>query len=578
MLDAVFQQNRTNLANEIFTKNKEALLYSISEIKKVKDISHIYAYDDDGRLLLSDDNTGSDYLSESEAQDLVKKFSFYEMSKNGIPFAVYANGVKYLGECPGYVKIFYDLREFKKDLFLNKINFIAQLSVTFLILFGVLNLFLFKSVIRPASALRDAIKKVSEGSLGEKADITSRDEIGQMAGDFNKMSSMLQKQHKDLLASREMLQLVIDNIPQMIFWKDNGSIFLGCNKNFAKSININEPEDIINKKYEEIPWDKEMLASFQTIMKEAMDSDKPRLHIEKQFNLSGKDIYLDTSFIPLHNTEGEVVGILCTSEDITEKIKAKEDKKMLEIQLLHTSRLTAMGEMAAGIAHEINQPLAIINVAATGLIDNFFQKETDNIIYNSAKRIENQVNRASTIIDNMRSFVRVHSHPPEFIDIVKPINLGLSFFKEQFRIHGISLIVNLEENVPPVIADSQKFEQIVVNLLTNARYAVDEKANAVDSEYKKEVILNLSYNALSKLVVFEIIDNGIGMTPYETSRCIEPFYTTKEVGEGTGLGLSIVHNIVTEFKMKIEIESVKGKGSKFRILIPIREKKNEIRI
>jgi signal transduction histidine kinase/HAMP domain-containing protein len=577
LLNSVFQQNRKNLANEIFGRYNEALIRSIDGIKDIKGIIEIYVYDKKGNPLYFDEKTKIDTLSIKEQKDLIKNPSFTEIKKDGIPFAIYITGIKVMEECYGYLKIYYDLTELKKESFFNIKIFIAQLSVTFLILFGILNLLLFKSVIQPASILRDAIKKVRQGNLGENVNIKSQDEIGEIAGDFNNMSSMLQKQHTELLESREMLQLVIDNIPQMIFWKNNKSVFLGCNKNFAKKIGAEEPENVINKTDYELPWDKEILSSFQNISKEAMFFDKPRLHVEKKFTLNKIDSYLDANFIPLHNTKGGVVGILCTYENITEKIKAKEEREKLEIQLLHTSRLTAMGEMAAGIAHELNQPLSIINVSATGLIDHFSKKEpekkSDNIIYHSSQKIAYQVSRASNIIDNMRSFVRISSQPTKPIDIKKPINLALSFFKEQFRIHGIMFKVNLDDNVPLVIADSQKFEQIVVNLLTNARYAVDEKAKTADSEYKKEVSVNLSYDKSSNLVIFEIIDNGIGMTFDESSRCMEPFYTTKEVGEGTGLGLSIVYNIVRELKMNIDIQSVKDAGSTFCILIPIKGKK-----
>jgi len=247
--------------------------------------------------------------------------------------------------------------------------------------------------------------------------------------------------------------------------------------------------------------------------------------------------------------------------------KAEKELEEKEAQLIHSGRLVAMGEMATGIAHEINQPLSIIRVAADGLNAYFKRKDPGTMEEEATESIIGQIDRASAIINNMRSFVRAGSDPPESADLAEPVKAAISFFKEQFRIHGIALNVSLSDNLPEVRTDPQKFEQIVVNLLSNARYAVDKKDEISGKEYQKRVAVRLGYDEGGDTVVFEIEDNGIGMTPEVLDRCMEPFYTTKDVGEGTGIGLSIVNGFVREFKMTIEPESVCGEGSIFRIRI-----------
>ncbi|MBF0225533.1 MAG: GHKL domain-containing protein [Desulfobacterales bacterium] len=245
--------------------------------------------------------------------------------------------------------------------------------------------------------------------------------------------------------------------------------------------------------------------------------------------------------------------------------KADKEIKKKQAQVIHAGRLTAMGEMATGIAHEINQPLAIIRLAADGLNSYFKNKYEDSMEAKAAKKIIQHVNRASGIIDNMRSFARADTDINEFTDIAKCIRNGLSFFNEQFRIHDINLFVSLPDELIIKGINSQKFEQIVVNLISNARYAVDKKAQIYGTDVEKKVFINLYCSDAKQAIIFEVKDNGIGMSSDVMARCMDPFFTTKEVGEGTGLGLSIVHSILKEFKMDIEIESKIGDGSLFRI-------------
>ncbi len=133
----------------------------------------------------------------------------------------------------------------------------------------------------------------------------------------------------------------------------------------------------------------------------------------------------------------------------------------------------------------------------------------------------------------------------------------------------ILLTISLSENLPKVKVNPQKFEQIVVNFLSNARYAVEQKGESAGRNYQKTVGVRLFHDSEKETVVFEVEDNGIGMNAEVSERCMEPFYTTKEVGEGTGLGLSIIHGIVREFKMDIEADSIEGEGSTFRVRIQI---------
>jgi signal transduction histidine kinase len=245
--------------------------------------------------------------------------------------------------------------------------------------------------------------------------------------------------------------------------------------------------------------------------------------------------------------------------------RTEEALREKQAQVVHAGRLTAMGEMATGIAHELNQPLAIIRVAAEGLGDYFSNEKVTFEEAREARKIVSQVVRASSIIDNMRSFARNGGGHTEAVDLRIPIEKALSFFREQFRIHGIRLDLDLPASPVMIEIDSGKFQQVLVNLLSNARHAVEEKSRYSASDDSKRIRVSLTSEASSDAALLEVEDNGVGMSLEVQKRCMEPFFTTKDVGEGTGLGLSIAHGIAREFRMNLEVTSVEGKGSIFRI-------------
>jgi len=254
--------------------------------------------------------------------------------------------------------------------------------------------------------------------------------------------------------------------------------------------------------------------------------------------------------------------------------KIEEKLREQQAQLIHAGRITAMGEMATGIAHEINQPLTIIRLAAYGLNRYFSNLGTKSMEARAARKIVSQVDRCVTIIDNMRSFVRNVPHGDTSVDLVEALDRALSFFREQFRVHLIELVVRVPDHPVWARINQQKFEQIVVNLLSNAQHAIEEKALVVE-EFDRKIEVNLDHDPASGEVELMLRDNGLGMNEEVRQRCLEPFFTTKQVGEGTGLGLSIVHTILREIKgASITVESHPGQGSCFSIRLPAEQGEN----
>ncbi len=259
------------------------------------------------------------------------------------------------------------------------------------------------------------------------------------------------------------------------------------------------------------------------------------------------------------------------NEKLESEVRRRTDElKQQQVQLAHAGRLSSLGEMATGIAHELSQPLFIIRLSAetlqlmlrkSGTLTRKYSEEISSIIAS--------VERASAIINHVRGFARTQHSCLEDICLKEAVENSLIFFTQQFRHREITLIKHYEGNLPQVKADIQRFEQVVVNLLSNARYAVDKRKEQESEDYQKKIEIRLLHDITKNAVVLEVSDNGIGMSADEKERCLDPFFTTKDVGEGTGLGLSISHGIIREFKGHIGIESEKGVGTTVRVSIPV---------
>lgn len=256
--------------------------------------------------------------------------------------------------------------------------------------------------------------------------------------------------------------------------------------------------------------------------------------------------------------------------DVTEQKRAEQALQEKQAQLIHAGRLTSLGEMATGVAHELNQPLAIIRTNIEGLdwalkFGSFDTSSIPEVVVGTLK----QVDRASNIIDHMRTFARTHTRTENITatNLATPILEGLSFFEQQFRQHDIEIITEIDQNLPTVTVNMQEFEQVVVNLLSNARFAVDEKsAGGEHPDYQKCITLRLYQESAPLRLIFSVSDNGVGMTDTVRQRCLEPFFTTKDVGAGTGLGLSIIHGIIQSFGATLEIDSTPGLQTTFKII------------
>ena len=258
------------------------------------------------------------------------------------------------------------------------------------------------------------------------------------------------------------------------------------------------------------------------------------------------------------------------NDELEERVKSEVARREQQQQLLmQKSKLESLGELAAGIGHEISHPLSVMSLS----IENIIQKcehnngEAADYIYGKLNRIQENIERISNIVKQIRIFSRdLKPEEPELIDLNKVIEQATSFVAKQYENHHIELNLKLSELNGSILGDKNKLEQVVFNLLSNSKYAVEEKARQSNSNsYQKRI--NVSTYARKDSIHLDFWDNGTGIAGEELQKIFDPFYTTKE-DLGTGLGLSVVYGIIENMKGRINVESEKGKYTLFRIRFP----------
>ncbi|WP_198950957.1 sensor histidine kinase, partial [Actibacterium pelagium] len=237
---------------------------------------------------------------------------------------------------------------------------------------------------------------------------------------------------------------------------------------------------------------------------------------------------------------GAIVGVVGVGQDITELKKS-------QAQVIHSSKLATLGEMATSVAHELNQPLNVIRLAAGNCRMRLESNAaSEAYLENKLERIEEQTARAASIIDHMRMFGRKTLESATEIDIASTIRNALDLVGEQLRLSGIEVVLDLpEQSDVYALGHAIQMEQVILNLITNSRDAILQK----NSDVKR---ISIKQEIEGDEVKIRISDTGGGIPEKVLARIFEPFFTTKEIGRGTGLGLSVSYGIVNDMKGSIE--------------------------
>jgi len=305
---------------------------------------------------------------------------------------------------------------------------------------------------------------------------------------------------------------------------------------------------------------------FNETMKIEVEKSKERMRAcvisqkEQHFKKGNQPFYVRVIACPTRYSQGEAIIVAVT--DITEMLEK-------DAQLAQASKMTTLGQMSAGIAHELNQPLNVIKMGSEYL-QMIMEQNHHSLkpeLVDVAREVSQQVDRASAIINLLREFGRKPDFKKEQVNINDIIRAVLGIMGQQLKLYDIELILDLGDSIPPVLAQANRMEQIFFNLLANASDAILQKRKAAGKTSPEQIKIATSRS--QDHVVVTVSDTGIGIPIEIKEKIFEPFFTTKEVGKGMGLGLSILYGIVKEYGGEIEVESEPGKGTSFKQIFPV---------
>lgn len=340
---------------------------------------------------------------------------------------------------------------------------------------------------------------------------------------------------------------------------DKGVVTL-INKKGCEVLGYKE-EELIGKDWYEtcVPerFRKQRKEDFKRLMsgKIEMDEDYENIILTR----SGEERIIAWHNALLTDEKGRSIGTLSSGEDITKR-------KQTEAELIRSEKLASLGQLAASVAHEVNNPLAGILVYTKLLLKKF--KETKLQTPHTEMQLlkmEKELERTSRIIRNLLDFSRQSDPTLRPIVINKVIEAALLLVEHQISLENIKLEKKFSPHLPLVLADFDQIQQVLINIILNATQAMPHGGTLTISTSRAEGIL---IDQLPKKVVrIDIKDTGVGIPKEHLNRLFTPFFTTKEKGKGVGLGLSVVHGIIGRHKGKIEVDSEPNVGTTFTIYL-----------
>ncbi|HRI47958.1 MAG TPA: PAS domain S-box protein, partial [Ignavibacteriaceae bacterium] len=294
-------------------------------------------------------------------------------------------------------------------------------------------------------------------------------------------------------------------------------------------------------------WDK---------MWESIQSGKVWVGEVENKKRDGEPFYTQLLISPILDYDKKVIGYFGIHRDLTEK-------KNLEKQLIHTQKMESIGTLAAGVAHEVGNPLTSISALVQ-----IVQRQTDDeFIKEKLELVKKQVTRISKIIRDLVDFSRPSNYELQLTDINENIREAIEIVKVGKKAKNIEFLFDPDTSLALLPLVSDQVQQVFVNILINAVDAIFEKQQKSGEMYRGEICVSSRKN--QEFLFLNFKDNGLGIKEEHTSKIFEPFFTTKKEGKGTGLGLWVSYGIIKSFHGDINIESNNNEGTIFKIMLPL---------
>ena len=450
----------------------------------------------------------------------------------------------------------------------NLVLLILGITLTLIL---VQTLLLGQALTRPMHALNAVAQRMAAGDLSQQVPIRRGDEIGSLAKNFNQMAEKLRQYTGNLERAVEARSLelaeserkyrtfVESSVDGLVTTDPKGHITFA---NHAMEEMVDECREALVGRHIS-----EFYARGISEAREIMAQLEKRGHfrnLEMVLVNRGREIPILTSASLLYNEAGEIVGTLGTFKDISERKKRESKLKKTQAQLVQTMKMRALGDLVAGVAHSINNPLMASNTMLHVMMENMSENPVTpnrlNLLAECNRRIE-------AIVKHLKDFSR--QSPGNFgtVDVSKTVEGALIMSAQQLLNRNIRIVKTLAPSLPPVCGDANQLEEVIMELLANARDAMEES----DKEKVLHIATLAKCEEAKEEVIIEVKDNGKGIPPEIRDKIFEPFFSTKDMGKGTGLGLSICYGIVEEHGGHMEVESMPGEFALFRVRLPAAE-------
>jgi len=421
--------------------------------------------------------------------------------------------------------------------------------------------------------------------------------------------------HGELVFQRNLLRTLAETFPHRIYAKDTETRFIFGNMAVAQGMGVTSPDELLGKT--DFGFYPEACATRYHREEQAiMQSGQPLMHREEEvkYLLTNDVAWMLTTKVPLRDDDGKVVGIVGVNYDITERKRTEmelvsRNAQLLELnaklsraqaQLVQSEKLASIGQLAAGVAHEINNPVGFIFSNFTTL-DGYLEKlfvmltayeEAEHFIDSQPMRdklkalgetvdlpflkedipvlmteTKDGIARVRKIVQALTEFSRVGSNVEwQFANLHQGIDATLNIINSEIKYKAD--VIKEYGQIPEIECLPSEINQVIMNLLVNAAHAI--------GEHRGKITIRTS--VACETVSIEISDNGCGIEKESLSRIFDPFYTTKPVGKGTGLGLSLSYGIVQKHRGTLEAESEVGQGTTFRLALPVKQGRLQTRM
>lgn len=507
-------------------------LFGLINLQKPANREAVFVVDGSGHLIAH-----SDFVRVLEKTDVTKSFSVQHFLQNGNPnqLPMPNQYISYIGQT--VLGVYDKVAKTGWAVVVEQPVAVAFASINSLLvrLFGFLMVIVCGSVLisivfglyftKPIEVLERGVRKVGSGDLATRISVERKDELGNLSASFNTMTAKLQAQSKNLLQEKERLDTIVNGIGAGLALINADHTIAWINPLLAKWLERPDPATV-----------QELIAYF------------------KQHG--GNKVFRHQIYNLEHVQEGDPPYLMVV-EDIT------EHRRMEEI-VMQADKLSALGLMASGFAHEINNPLSTIEVHAEDLEDRLQTEKKELLESGEIGRylgiIRKNVSRAKRITENLLNFSRKSEWKQEWIDVPVIMEESLTLINHAFTKKKITVYREWDPSLPRIKGDALQLMQVIINLLNNAIDAVSPLG-----------IIKVRSTVEGHTLVIRICDNGIGIDEEQLSNVFVPFFTTKEIGKGTGLGLSICYGIVSRMGGSIYLESKKAQGTEVTVTLPIEE-------